>query len=289
MANDSRQLQLQRKDESAPAAGNTIRNTVCRGVVISFGMMFITGMLLFWSMQRMNRATENGQLADNIMRNIFEKTTLRNEYLLHFTERARIQWEQKHEYIGKLLQQAEKSFPRQVDREAITDLNRNHEAVHALFMEIARKREALPEHARQRVPSGSDAVLADQLLLKSYRMISAAILLKESSERMTAASQRAANIFLGGFIVVVMLTTSANLILVYRTVRQRIAALQQETTRITAGDYAHRLTSDKADELRPIVLQINELAARLAETSADGAAAGGEERTLHQPGAQSES
>ena len=73
------------------AVGAAIAASVATGLYVTF--------------QDVNEALRKDQVAREVARGVFELMALTSDYLLHYEMRARTQWNQKHESLGRLLEE----------------------------------------------------------------------------------------------------------------------------------------------------------------------------------------
>jgi len=76
-------------------------------VIISISLAALLGWILFSTFEQVNRATERGTVADEIVQGTFNQNILTSDYLLHREERARTLWSARHDSLTELVRQAE--------------------------------------------------------------------------------------------------------------------------------------------------------------------------------------
>ena len=81
---------------------------------VSLIVALMIGSILFFSARQVNEAIKKDMAADEIIRGLFELNILTNEYLMHHEERAKTQWQLKHDSIKRLLEEVEVKSPAEV-------------------------------------------------------------------------------------------------------------------------------------------------------------------------------
>ena len=79
--------------------------------VVSLIVALVIGSILFFSARQVNEAIKKEMATDEIIRGLFELNILTNEYLMHHEERAKTQWQLKHDSIKRLLEEVEVKSP----------------------------------------------------------------------------------------------------------------------------------------------------------------------------------
>ena len=73
-----------------------IRTQIIISIIVSVLVIAVAGTILFFNYQQLAVATTNEQLADDIVMGSYDLVNLQNDYLLHNSDRARLQWEEKY-------------------------------------------------------------------------------------------------------------------------------------------------------------------------------------------------
>ena len=79
--------------------------------VVSLIVALVIGSILFFSARQVNEAIKKEMATDEIIRGLFELNILTNEYLMHHEERAKTQWQLKHDSIKRRLEEVEVKSP----------------------------------------------------------------------------------------------------------------------------------------------------------------------------------
>ena len=109
----------------------TIRTRLLISVIVSIVLVIVLGLIFSQATRQANEAAEKGHLVSDINDGIFELNLLTFDYTLRPAERARQQWQIKHDSITQLL--ASEQFKR-VDELAILDeIRQRHANTKACF------------------------------------------------------------------------------------------------------------------------------------------------------------
>ena len=102
--------------------------------VLSLTVALAIGSILFFSAQQVNEAIKKNRAADEIIRGLFELNILTNEYLMHDEERAKTQWQLKHDSLRKLLKEEEFKNPEEMV--FLKRMRENHESIKTTFSQM---------------------------------------------------------------------------------------------------------------------------------------------------------
>ena len=100
--------------------------------VLSLAVAFVTGLVLFFSAQQVNEAIKKNRAANEIIRELFELNILTHEYFMHHEERAKTQWQIKHNSLSKLLKEVEFKDPEEVT--FLKRVRESHEDIKTMFL-----------------------------------------------------------------------------------------------------------------------------------------------------------
>jgi len=219
-------------------------------VIISIGLAAILGWTLFSTFEQVNRATERGKVADEIVQGTFNQNILTSDYLLHREERARKQWSGKHDSLTELVRQAEREFKSSKERAILATIRENHESSQAIFSELVTTFEMQASGTEEIAKSQAlGEGLTAQLLLKSQEMVSAASQLAETSRKEIETAQKRAGVFVVVFLVIMAVFGIAMLLLLSRKVLRPITQLQRGAEIIGEGDLDYRTRITSRDEI----------------------------------------
>ena len=75
-------------------------------------MAIVVGLVLFWASQQVSETSRRSHTISEITKDVFELKLTTDDYLLHHTDRAKIQWGSKYKSLAGLLTG---DFPKQRD------------------------------------------------------------------------------------------------------------------------------------------------------------------------------
>lgn len=110
-------------------------------IAVSALTVLVICLVLFLSLHQLNRANDSAKIAGEIITSMLERVTLRNDYALSNSARAKEQWFAKQKQIGGLLKSASENFHDTEDRKNIAELIDNHESIGGIFSAIVASRE----------------------------------------------------------------------------------------------------------------------------------------------------
>jgi signal transduction histidine kinase len=238
-------------------------------IAASTALIIIMALLLFWSQRKLAAATKANDLAVEIIISVFERNTLRTDYLRNDNQRAKDQWFSKQSQIIGLLKKAVSFFDSAADRKIIRAMLRNVEAVSAIFQQTVSNREITRTGLRQQAQATEiENRLVGQLLLKSYDTIADARKLQETSSELIEANQQTASIVFISIIVFVVFFVSFVAWSLKHVIGKGVAILQQGAAAIGAGNLRHRFPIAGEDEFTEVARAFNTMSGKLAESYA---------------------
>ena len=233
-----------------------IQTLLAVGMVIGAAIAAAIGSSLYLTHQNVNEALRKDEVARGIARSIFELTALTSDYLLFYGKRARIQWKQKHESLGRSLE--EPGFKDAVEDAAVAMLRAHQLEMGKIFAEL------VVTHTQQLAQEGQTDLLLEyerrlvtHLLIKSEIMENAASKIEtESIAEVRKAERRAAllNTVLGASIMFVLAGTW---IFVARRVVRPLGELQRGIQIIGGGNLDHRIGARARDEIGEVARAFN--------------------------------
>ncbi len=232
-------------------------------VITAMTVFVIVGMLSL-ALYRIIDAVEGSAITDDIIAGALERLALRNDYVHNENERARVQWDAKHERIGGLLHAASKRFREPRYKKTIDEMIRNHESIGKLFAGIVENREKM---RRRAIPTGlareTEDRLISQLNMRVYAVIVLGNRLLESSRESLFAALRLAGwgIFLA--LVVLLAVSITNLRIMGRAITDRVRRLHDGALEIGRGNLDHRIDVRGDDEFAGLSDAFNSMTAKL--------------------------
>jgi PAS domain S-box-containing protein len=234
---------------------------------ISLGVLFIALLSLLWSYLEVLQADKKTGLVEK-MRNVhFERTILRDEYLLHQEVRARIQWIAKSGDFEKLIDLADTLLTSREEKAMMEEAREEFVQTVLVFSKIIGSRE---KNERRGGAELLSAEAEKRLLSHVFQNASA---LTDTIKRIREAEQKNAirardreNAFIVLFFIGVVVIIVANSNAVYRIFTKRITALSDGARILGSGNLDHRIEAEGDDELSALARSNNEMAVRLKES-----------------------
>jgi hypothetical protein len=169
---------------------------------ISLGAVILIVLSLVWSYREDVKVNRNLELVEEIRNVAFERIMVRDDYLLHFEERAKFQWQAKSDDLRRLLDVADQRFAEREYRALLREARRSFDAGTALFSAFIGQRTGVGADRTSRVNlSESESMLISQSFLKSYSVMSSIGRLHVSLEQ-NAIRVRERSIFIVVFFLV---------------------------------------------------------------------------------------
>ena len=234
---------------------------------ISLGILILILLSFAWSFREMFKATRNMDLVNEMRKIAFERIVLRDDYLLHKEERARIQWLAKSEILRRLFESASHEFTGSEDLALLKEARGFFDITFTSFSDF------MEDHKRNAriVKTGFDFTEAesrqiDQIFLKAYALTDSFSRLHGSALRKRTTARNSAVLIIiissiGGVFALVLNSVSIN-----RLLTKRVAALGKGVEIVGAGDLDYRIVVEGDDELSGLALASNEMAAKLKES-----------------------
>jgi len=232
-------------------------------------LVVIMALLIYWSQQRLASANKAKNLADEIVSSVFERNTLRNDYLNNNNKRAKEQWFLKQNRLSELLRSAPANLVSASDREIFTDIQKKIEGSSAIFHQILNNRESNGISAqRTSMAFEIENKLVEQLLLKFLDTIADARKLQAAGNELIASTQRTVAWVSLSMIVSVALFMIIVAWSISRIINKGIENLQQGATAIGTGNLHHMISFVAGDEFANVAIAFNTMSEKLAESHA---------------------
>jgi signal transduction histidine kinase len=232
---------------------------------LSLGALIVMIPVLVWAFIESGTAKRNNLFADEIQKNVFERTYLRDEYLLHNEARARIQWHVKKDMIGQLLQKASTQFKNSADRTILKEMTQNYDDTVVIFSRIEKLRgNPAAQTAHAEIYQSMENRLFTQLLVKAYSLHEATTRFQEAARAKVDATYSRVVVLTFIFIVMMALATMLNSAFINKLLSRRLAALERGARIISGGNLAYRITYEGSDELTDLTETINSMTKNLA-------------------------
>lgn len=235
----------------------------------STAMVVIMSFLFYWSQHSLATANKAKNLADEIVSSVFERNTLKSDYLSNNNQRAKDQWLSKQSQIIELLKTAQSNVVSIGDRASFDDIKKNLEGSSAIFQQIMGNRESVTNGVRHQAEANEiENRLVGQLLLKFLDTIADAHRLQKASNLLIVSTQRTAAMVSLSIIVSVALFLIAVSWSLSRIISKGIESLQQGAAAIGAGNLHHTIPLTGEDEFANVAVAFNTMSGKLAESHA---------------------
>ncbi|HOD74904.1 MAG TPA: hypothetical protein PKJ17_02680, partial [Syntrophorhabdaceae bacterium] len=181
-----------------------VRKRLYINSVVLVAAAVIVALLLAVGLYRVNDAFRALDIADDILNNLFLRSTFQSDYLRTGSERAKEQLLAQHARTMALLGRASRRFRDPADRKLIYDLTGDHRSTAELFADIVENR----EKARKGTPSADlsgeiENRLLTQLNIRSYSAALNVQSLRASARRILAAELRRTGVSIAVLIIIV--------------------------------------------------------------------------------------
>jgi len=234
---------------------------------ISLGVLTVILLSFAWSFRELSRSTCDIDLIEKMRVVAFERTALRDDYLLYQEERAKTQWNSKTETLSRLFQIASNQLTSNEEKTLLAEAKKDFDATVSSFSQFM-----LEDNAQWRVAkkgfdfNEANSRLIEQVFLRAYALSDGIGRLHELElVKRTTAQNRGflAVIFtiIGGVIAIVI-----NSIFTSRVLSRRVAALGKAVEIIGAGNLDYNIAIEGNDELSGLATASNVMAAKLKQS-----------------------
>ena len=222
---------------------------------------------LAWSFFDSSRAYRDLTMIDELREVAAERVMLRDDYLLHREERAKIQWQTKSETFRGLLDMADARFAHIEDKALLKEARKAFEATFTSFSEVLKKNKR-GEHAADKTLDFTDAEarLINQVFLKAYILSDNIAQLEETARKRAKAVRERMVLIIALFIVGVIVAVIFNTKFIGILLSRKIAALTAGVDIIGNGNLDYRIEATGNDELSGLARASNEMAEKLKKS-----------------------
>jgi len=234
---------------------------------IAAGTFIIMLAALAWSFFDSSRAYRDLTMIDELREVAAERVMLRDDYLLHREERAKIQWQTKSETFRGLLDMADARFAQREDKALLKEARKAFEATFTSFSEVLKKNKR-GEHAADKTLDFTDAEarLINQVFLKAYILSDNIAQLEETARKRAKAVRERMVLIIALFIVGVIVAVIFNTKFIGILLSRKIAALTAGVDIIGNGNLDYRIEATGNDELSGLARASNEMAEKLKKS-----------------------
>jgi PAS domain S-box-containing protein len=244
-----------------------IKTKLYISLYLSVCTMLVVMMALYWSYRKHNKADENEGLVVEIQKAIFERTILRDEYILYHEERAKSEWQKKSEYAGRLMDLASKRFKDDMSKAILDEMHGNYDNTVAVFSKIVENRERKDLNEKEKALSSEyEDRLISQILLKAYALSGTAQRLLESSRRKSEIALKFSHLLTFIFVVALMISILTNSVLLNRILSKRLGTIHKGTKIIGSGNLDYRIDLRSKDEFEDLSNEFNAMGDKLKKS-----------------------
>ena len=241
-----------------------IRNRLNLNTVISIGAVALIILSLAWSYSEDLKVNKNVDLVEELRTVAFERIVLRDDYLLHAEERAKIQWHSKSEAMRRLLDTADQRITNSDDRGLLREARMDFDATftsYSEFMENHKKKES--DGTKWADLTDTESMLISQTFLKAYSLTHDINMLYISVNQHATRVRKRSIAVVGFFLLIGIVGIVANSRVLSRLLNKRIMELGKGVEILGEGDLEYRIDAQGNDELSVLALHINEMANKL--------------------------
>jgi nitrate/nitrite-specific signal transduction histidine kinase len=234
---------------------------------ISAGMFIIMFAVVVWSFFNSSRIYRDLELIDELRQVAAERVMLRDDYLLHREERAKIQWQAKSETLRGLLDTADTRFTQREEKTLLTEARKAFEATFTSFSKFLEKHQRR-EHAADKTLNFTDAEtrLINQVFLKAYVLSDNIMQLHRTTQNKAKTAREGRVLFVAIFVMGCVLVVIFNTTFINFLLRRKIAALASGMDIIGNGNLDYRIEVEGKDELSNLARAGNDMADRLKKS-----------------------
>jgi HAMP domain-containing protein len=215
---------------------------------IGIAAVGIISAMIWWTYAEVENASRQRRVTSEIARGLNELWRETFDYRLHRDEQARVRWDAESDRVDRLI--ANTRFEEPAQMEVLAGLREKRAAGRRLFAELTAARGAervnapLDDAGRR-----SETQQLGQLLTYQQENFTDAYRLNNlATERIIDAQRRVMIVILAGLTLIALIMVGTSWF-VRRDVLARIAALQQATRQVAAGDWDFILSLRGDDEI----------------------------------------
>jgi signal transduction histidine kinase len=237
---------------------------------ISLCVLALVILSIAWSFRELSNSDRDIDLVEQMRIVAFQRTALRDDYLLYQEERAKIQWYAKSETLRELFETASRQLTRSEDKVLLAEARKDFDATLANFSQFMEKDKAEGRVAKAGFDlNEAESSLIGQVFLKAYSLSDNIgrlheLMLKERSTAQNRSIIALIITVLGGVFAIIINSAITN-----RILTERIATLAKGVEIIGAGNLDHLIDVKGNDELSKLARSSNEMAAKIQNLYVD--------------------
>jgi signal transduction histidine kinase len=230
---------------------------------VSLIVALVIGLILFFSVRQVNESIKKDMAADEIIKGLFELNILTNYYLLHHEERAKTQWQLKHDSIKRVLEGFKVKSPEKIV--LLKRMREGHKNIKNIFSQMVANYEG-HEGEKEDVSQELNEMLVGNLETKSRSMVSDAYQLAEISSSRLIASQQKAYLLVLLFSLIMAVVVATVSFSIYSGVVKPIRKLHEGTEIIGAGNLNYKVSTMAKDEVGQLSRSFDQMTIQLKES-----------------------
>jgi len=225
---------------------------------------------IYYTVQQMDEAMERNRIANEIVKDVFELTTLSHDYMMYHEERPKTQWLLKNESLGKLLKQASEEFKDSEEKAILEDINQIHESLEAVFSQLVNNYEKMNLMGEENATLLElEERLIGLLSVKSISIVTLAFQLSElCQEEMIRNHERVYDLTMIFILLMgaIMVITSYG---VSRSVLKPIRQFQKGTEIIAEGNLDYQIGITKRDEIGDLARSFDNMRVKVKDRTTE--------------------
>jgi len=246
-----------------------IRTQIIISIIVSVLVISVVGTILFFNYQQLAVASENERLADDIIQGSYALSNLQNDYLLHSSDRSRIQWEEKYNTLQDEFTRLRITDP--VQQATLENILESDRQLLDIFSRIIAPRETTGSANGAPADPELTQIRWSRLGVQTQGMIFDASRLSGLIKADTSRIQQANNWLIVFMISALLLVILLNYFIVNRHVLRSLDSLQKGTGIIGSGNLDYSLDESSKDELGDLSRAFNRMTVNLKAVTASRA------------------
>jgi PAS domain S-box-containing protein len=242
-----------------------IRTQIIISIIVSVLIIAVIGTMLFFNYQQLSAASENEQLADDIVRGSYALSNLQNDYLLHNSDRSRSQWEEKYDTLQNEFSRLRITDP--VQQETVKSILESDRQLNEIFSKIV----ASPgSNGSSNGATDPDLIQIrwNRLGIQTQEMIFGASRLSELVKGDVLRIQQDNNRLVIILISALLLIMLMNFLMVNRYILRSLESLQKGAGIIGSGNLDHTIDESSKDEIGELSHAFNQMTSNLKAITA---------------------
>lgn len=234
---------------------------------ISLGAILLMMVSIAWTSWEVYHTAQNEQLVAQIRKAAFDRIALRDDYLLHPEERAKVQWYARSDNLKGLLESAVQQLSGKEEKEHLQDVRRGfHETLYLFSMLVEKQKQGGITGKINTVISERESRLTGQLFLRAYALMDSIERLQESTHKTATKARNTEVILILFFVTCGGMAIVVNSIITNRNMIKGLSVLHEGVKIIGSGNLNYRIEVAGDDELADLARENNGMAAKLKES-----------------------